>query len=607
MRLKLILGTFAATALVTVASGNAAVDHGARSAWPNGTAVVTYSGEQALARALIRRPATVVRRIPALGVVELRPSGSLDRYAALLAFEPGITGIERTSPRRSLVEPALLPDSAGVALQWQYAAVHADVVPPDVAAAAAGVTIAVIDTGADLQAPDIAAKSPAAYSVRSRSGDVSDLNGHGTFVAALAAGSGSNGEGIAGVAAEAKLMVVQAGGSTGSFTDVEEAAAIVYAVDHGARIINLSLGGPSTSSTERRAIDYAVSKGVLLVAAVGNSFTMGNAVEYPAALLQPIGSRGVGGIGLAVAASNREGSRAPFSSTGTHLSLAAPGEDVFSAISSGAPASRYPRISLPGSLGGLYGFGSGTSFAAPQVAGAAALVWAANPSLRAGEVASVLEQTASGKGAWSTELGYGVLDVAAAVAHAQQLPVVPLRLDGRRNGSRVELSWTASLPVAGYTVSMRRNGGGQRVLTPGTAATTAAFTLAPGSVYSFTITAVDAAGAVIAVSAPWTVSLRRAPARISLKASRLQGVRRIALAAKLAVSGRDGAERARTVVLENFGGSRWSRVATAVTDGTGRAVWRYALGAGSYRVRARYLGTDEIAPATSSPVNLVVR
>ena len=85
--------------------------------------------------------------------------------------------------------------------------------------------------------------------------------------------------------------------------------------------------------------------------------------------------------------------------------------------------SSYPRTELPGALGGLYGYGSGTSFAAPQVAGAAALVWAANPQLRAAQVASILEQTASGRGSWNAELGYGVLDVAAAVAKAQTASV----------------------------------------------------------------------------------------------------------------------------------------------------------------------------------------
>jgi subtilisin family serine protease len=283
----------------------------------------------------------------------------------------------------------------------------------------------VIDTGADLAAPDLAAKSPLSYSVRTKSAAVTDLNGHGTFVASLAAGSSSNGDGIAGGSGDASLLVIQAADRHGLFTDVDEAAAIVYAVDHGARIINLSLGGVSTSTTERRAVDYAVARGVLLVAAVGNSHGGGNPVEYPAALLQPVGSRGVGGRGLSVGASTRSGARATFSNTGTHVSLTAPGEAVFGAVSAASRQSRYPRVELPGSVAGLYGYASGTSYAAPQVAGAAALVWAANPKLRAEEVASILEQTASGRGRWSPELGYGVLDVAAAVARA---------------------AWTASLP-----------------------------------------------------------------------------------------------------------------------------------------------------------------
>ena len=352
MRSLRLIGGAVAAAFVTAGPALPAVDEGAsRAAWPNGSAVVSYTSERSLERALARHPAAVVRRLPSLRVVEVRPEGDVGRYAARLAAEPGITGVERAAPRRSYVEPGLVPAAAGVPLQWQYAAVHADQVAPEIAQAADKLTIAVIDTGADLGAPDLAAKSPVTHSVRALggrvSGDVTDLNGHGTFVAALAAGSGSNAEGVAGIAGEAQLMIVQAGGPTGAFTDVEEAAAIVYAVDHGARILNLSLGGPSTSTTERRAIDYAVSKGALLVAAVGNSYGSGNPVEYPAALLQPVGSRGVGGRGLAVAASTRTGARASFSSTGTHVSLAAPGEGVFSAVSGASRppathASRFP-------------------------------------------------------------------------------------------------------------------------------------------------------------------------------------------------------------------------------------------------------------------------
>ena len=409
--------------LVLVGSALGARDPGASAAWPSGTAVVSYESEQALTAALDRHPARVVRRIGALRVAALLPQGNVERYARLVGAEPGIVRVERTTMRVSRAEPALFSPQPGLPYQWQYSAVHADQVPAAVAQAAAGFTIAVIDTGADLGAPDLSAKAPQTFSVRKRLADVPDANGHGTFVAALAAGSSTNGDGIAGVGGEAGLMVVQAGGPTGAFTDVDEAAAIVYAVDHGARILNLSLGGPTSSSIEKRAVDYAVAKGALLVAAVGNGYLRGNDVEYPAALLQPVGSKGVGGRGLAVAASNRHGARASFSSTGSHVSLAAPGVGVFSAVSSASSLSSYPRTELPGALGGLYGYGSGTSFAAPQVAGAAALVWAANPQLRAAQVASILEQTASGRGSWNAELGYGVLDVAAAVANAQTASV----------------------------------------------------------------------------------------------------------------------------------------------------------------------------------------
>ena len=508
------------TALAALVLGGPA--HGARdplssAVWPSGTAVIAYESERALAAALERHPARIVRKIPALRTVAVRPIGHPGAYAARVDAEPGIVRVERAALRRSLTEPGLALDASSHPFQWQYAAIGADRVPPEVAQAAAAVTIAVVDTGADVTAPDLSAKAPRAYSIRRHDGDVTDANGHGTFVSALAAGSASNGEGIAGVAGEAQLLVVQAGTSTGSFTDVDEAAAIVYAVNRGAKIVNLSLGGPGTSTTERRAVEYAVSRGALLVAAVGNGALRGNSVEYPAALLQPVGSRGVGGAGLSVAASDRAGARASFSSTGTHVSLAAPGEEVLSAVSSASSESEYPRTTLPGSLGGLYGYSSGTSFSAPQVAGAAALVWAANPRLRAHDVANVLEQSAQGGGVWNSELGFGVVDVPAAIALAQVTeptaapfapPAAPsvLRVNGRRSGKRVTLSWPRVDGAARYRVNARTNGR-SRLLGTSTQ-TRATFSLAPGT-HRLTVTALDIAGTPVAVSRAWRVQVPR--------------------------------------------------------------------------------------------------
>jgi subtilisin family serine protease len=225
--------------------------------------------------------------------------------------------------------------------------------------------IAIVDTGANVRLPEIAAT----YDVRTGGRDVQDLDGHGTKVASLIARSSGN----------ARLLIIRAGSSSGAFSDVGEATAIRYAVDHGARIVNLSLGGPRTSSVERAAVRYAIARGVLVVAAAGDDYA--NRPEYPAALL--------GSAGLAVAAVTSSGERELFSNTGPWVSIAAPGEQ-------------------------------GTSFAAPLVSAAAARVWTANPALTARQVVRLLEETASGRGVRTNGLGFGVLDVASAVAAASR-------------------------------------------------------------------------------------------------------------------------------------------------------------------------------------------
>ena len=230
----------------------------------------------------------------------------------------------------------------GVSAEWQYAAARVDSVPEWVLRAAGGITIAVIDTGADLAAPDLAAKTPLSYNVRALGAAVSDPNGHGTFVASLAAGSSSNGDGIAGSSGDARLMVVEAADRHGSFTDVDEAAAIVYAVDHGARIINLSLGGPTTSSTERRAVDYAVSR---CPAGRGDRQQPPRREPGRVSGRAPAARRlaGVGGRGSR-SVRRRSRARASFSNTGTHISSQRPATPS-SAPSPPPPPSRAIRAS----------------------------------------------------------------------------------------------------------------------------------------------------------------------------------------------------------------------------------------------------------------------
>ena len=303
-----------------------------------------------------------------------------------------------------------IPLSTGVTVpEWQWTAAHADLVPAWVKQAAGGITIAVIDTGADLLAPSLAAKAPASWNTATGTSTVRDAIGHGTFVASLAGGAISDPAGMSGFGGEARLLIVQANRGGTSFSDIDEANSIVYAVDHGANIINLSLGGAQTSLIERYAIDYATQHGVLLVAAAGNSADQGNPVVYPAALL--------GKSALVVGASNAGGTRASFSTTGLYVDLLAPGVDVLGALASGIPTGFFTPVATPGA-NGTYGYGTGTSYAAPEVAGAAALVWAANPKLDAAGVAATLEATASGQGSWTNDAAFGAIDIAAAVQRA---------------------------------------------------------------------------------------------------------------------------------------------------------------------------------------------
>jgi subtilisin family serine protease len=283
-------------------------------------------------------------------------------------------------------------------------------VPDDVRRAAATVTIAVVDTGADLALPELAAKKVIAHNAVTGTRSVTDPTGHGTFVATVAAGSAPGGGPLRGFGGDARLMVVQASRGANVFDDVDEAAGIVWAVDHGARIVNLSIGGANTSRAERAAVAYAIAHGVLLVAAAGNTGDSG-VKSYPAALIGP--------HGLAVAATTPNGDRALFSTSAPYVSIAAPGVRVLGATIPDADAAEYPRAAV-GSGQTTYVFGTGTSYAAPQVTGAAALVWAVDPALTADQVVDVLEQSASGGGSRTRTLGFGLLDVAAAVSLAER-------------------------------------------------------------------------------------------------------------------------------------------------------------------------------------------
>jgi subtilisin family serine protease len=606
-RLALVAAAFSITALATGAGAATAGTSSPRHAGGGNVTVVGYSSAKALRSAAAHAGAVVVRRIPALHAAVLRTTPAAAR---VLEDLHGIRYSQRPVLRYRLSEPALAPALVpGGAYEWQYGAARVGLVPATVLQNASAITVAVIDSGADVTAPDLAAKNPATWSVVGSSTDVTDEAGHGTFVSSLAAGSSTNNEGIAGFGGDAKLLVVQAGGPDGSLTDVDEAAAIVYAVDHGARVINMSFGGPETSATEQTALNYAISHGALLVASAGNDGLSGNAVHYPAAALQPVGSNGQGGFGLTVAATDMSGVRASFSNYGSYISLAAPGEDVFGAISADSNPADWPAQPLPGSTSGLYGYSSGTSFSAPEVTGAAALVWAANPLLTAADVAAVLKQTAGGNGSWNPDTGYGVLDVAAAVARAQAIAVTPptVTLTGTRAGTHVRLSWSAPGSVS-YRLSVTRDGGAAQALLGATTDTSTSVDLAAGHSYSFSVAATTVYGSTF-TSAPYVVRLPFSAVKLRIRSALVGGrkSRKVRLWTVFTPTDAAVARGGRSVALESYDGRRWRRLGRATTNGTGVATWTGKLRRGTYRVRARYTGAAELAAATSGAVRLRIR
>jgi subtilisin family serine protease len=193
---------------------------------------------------------------------------------------------------------------------------------------------------------------------------------------------------------------------TGWYSDI--AAGIIYAVDNGARIVNLSLGGEGASETLCAAVEYAYNRNALVVAAAGNT---SGAVMYPAACAQA----------LAVAATDEADVRASFSNHGPELDVAAPGVGIYSTWCR-------QDVYLGTCLGSYYFAKSGTSMATPHVSGLAALVWSHWPEWTNEQVARRIQQTAVdlGEPGWDEWYGWGRVDARAALALLQRsfLPLV---------------------------------------------------------------------------------------------------------------------------------------------------------------------------------------
>ena len=251
------------------------------------------------------------------------------------------------------------------------------------------VVIAVVDTGVDAQHPDLAGAVLPGYSVLTQEATTQDDHGHGTALAGVVAARLDNGEGGAGVCPDCRVLPITALDSDGIGTMADVAAGAMYAVDHGARVILLGLGGRGYSQVLADALEQTYARGVVVVAAAGN----GGAEE----VLFPASYPTV----MAVGATHADDVALPSSNRGDALRVVAPGAYI-----------------LTTEVTGGYGRYSGTSLAAAFVAGAAGLVEAGHPTLGRALVEQTLATTTADLGPLGRDLtyGFGLLDVGAAVA-----------------------------------------------------------------------------------------------------------------------------------------------------------------------------------------------
>jgi subtilisin family serine protease len=377
---------------------------------------ISADGERAAFSSLT---ATIARKIPQLDLLSLSvPAGEAEAALEMLRQDPSVLYAEPDARAWAALEP----DDPGWDRQWALRRIGAPRAW-DVARGKLDVVVAALDTGLALEHPDLAPGlwrntgeiagnwqdddgngyaddvwgwhfyhvwNGTGFEARA-DGYVADDHGHGTHVAGIAAAALDNGVGVAGLAGGARLMTVKVLDQYGVGWYSDLAAGIVYAVDNGAHIINMSLGGPTPSQALQDAVDYAYAHGVLVVAATGNSDA---GVLYPAACEHV----------LAVAATDSDDAWASFSNHGPQVDVAAPGVDIYSTW-----------YRLDG-----YFTQSGTSMAAPHVSGLAALMWSANRDLSLEQVTHIITSTAVDANVeswpgWDEELGWGRIDAGNAL------------------------------------------------------------------------------------------------------------------------------------------------------------------------------------------------
>lgn len=328
-------------------------------------------------------------KIAALGTKVLKTPLGKDSHEMVAEFRQNYADKIEYAELNGIVEPLMAPNDPGYKNQWALPKIEAPA-GWDISQGSNSVTIAVLDTGVNVNHEDLKNKIVPGYNVVDNNTDLTDLHGHGTMMMGIAGAQTNNSVGIAGVGIEPKIMMVRiCNNAEGWAYWSDMAEAITYAADHNVKIVSISFGGSSPSSTVQNAIDYAYSKGVFIAASAGNSGS--STPSYPAASNHVV----------AVGATDSADQKASWSNWGSWVDVTSPGVSIYTSNKDGG-----------------YSYCSGTSPATPHVAAIGGLLLSINSALSPDQIETYVEKNSDDLGSSGKDdvYGYGRVNLRKALA-----------------------------------------------------------------------------------------------------------------------------------------------------------------------------------------------
>jgi subtilisin family serine protease len=344
------------------------------------------------------------------------PEGSESSAVKKLNAEPAVQYAELNY---RIYAHDTVPNDPSLAKQWAHTEVMRSPAGWNITTGSADTIIAILDSGVDEGHPDLAAKLVPGYDFVDNDADPHDLNGHGTHVAGIAAAVTDNGIGVAGMDWQARIMPIRVLDVEGGGFMATLAEGIGWAYTHGAKVLNISSGGPDFSLSVLDAVNAARDAGSMVIASMGNDNN--SLPAYPAAYDSVV----------AVSSTARYDVRASYSNYGNHNDLAAPGGIMTAYQDPNGIYSTMPTypvyMTTEDHFWTYYDYVHGTSQAAPYVSGLASLIWSLKPSLTVYEVQETIEITAVDLGApgWDPFYGHGRVDPLAAL-RVHSIPSAPV-------------------------------------------------------------------------------------------------------------------------------------------------------------------------------------